>query len=78
MPEQVLQLVCILLEPWRAGKSIASLSSEMAPRAWAYRRLRVSLAFSRRQSVLSKIHSYSPKSRAFQSLTVQITEYYNC
>ena len=35
----------ILLEPWRAGKSVASLSSETAPQVWAYKRAKVFLGF---------------------------------
>ena len=38
-------MVSILLEPWRAGESVATLSSETAPRAWAYKRVKLFLAF---------------------------------
>ena len=33
--------VLFLLEPWKAGKSVASLRSETAPRAWACKRAKV-------------------------------------
>ena len=42
----------ILLEPWKAGESVASLipvaSSETSPRAWAYKRAKVFLGLDSR------------------------------
>ena len=56
-------LVSILLKPWRDGESVASLSSEITLQAWAYKKAKVFLAFSRRQSINLKICSIWHDSR---------------
>ena len=39
------ETVSILLEPWRASKSVASFSSETVLQAWAYKRAKVIRGF---------------------------------
>ena len=39
------QLVSTVLEPWRAGKSVASLSLETAPWAWPYKKAKFFYGF---------------------------------